>query len=291
MTEALATNNGSPIASAPAGLTLGGELHPIVRALLSQNPSVETLERLLAVQKEWDAENARRAFTAALTAAKAEITTVVGKDKTVDYTNNEGRRTYYKHASLGAVIDAVTAPLAKHGLSLSWKASTGKDGVTVAAVLTHVAGHSMTSDPLSAPPDDSGRKSKAQAVASTTTLLSRYTAMALLGLASGDMDEDQPSDAPVNGAGARQRSPGEQAASKQLDDALTAFAAAKDADAVRAAWKLAASLPEKERARAWEAWTKHAARVGLKPKGKKPDPAPSAGAEPWDDQPEPGSEG
>ena len=58
--------------------------------------------------------------------------------------------------------------------------------VTVTCRLTHADGHSEETT-ISAPPDNSGNKSPAQAVASTITLLQRYTLLSLLGIATADM--------------------------------------------------------------------------------------------------------
>ena len=43
---------------------------------------------------------------------------------------------------------------------------------------------------MSAPADDSGKKNKIQAIASTVSYLERYTLYAILGLASAEMDDD-----------------------------------------------------------------------------------------------------
>lgn len=266
--KALQKTNGTEIAP-PADPFMG--LHPIVRRMLENNPSPETLRELLAVQKEWDAENARRSFNADLAALKADLPTTVGKDKTVDFTGRSGIRTFYKHTSLAAIMDAVTAPLARHGFSLSWEPSSDKNEVTVICRLAHTAGHSMTAK-LAAQIDDSGNKSRAQGVASTITLLSRYTAMSLLGLASADMDEPTGPDTPgaeTRGSGratSSQRSPEQQAASQLLDEVLAAMAGAKSkADLDKACEPLSSNqIPEGMKQIARGAYVKHSQRLGLK---------------------------
>ena len=193
-TEAAGPNNGKALAASAttAEITpLGFNMHPIVQAILAQNPTIEAMERLWALQREWDADNARKAFTAALAQAKLEMPSTIEKDKTVDFVGKQsGIRTYYKHSSLGAVMDAATVPLARHGISLSWESSTEQNNVTVCCVLTHVGGYVKKFPPVTAPVDTSGNKSLGQGVMSTITLLSRYTAMAALGLASVDMEEE-----------------------------------------------------------------------------------------------------
>lgn len=155
--------------------------------MLSANPNPETLRELLAVQKEWEANEARKAFAVALVALKRDLPTVIARDKTVAF-EARGGKTSYTHASLAGVMDAITDPLTQHGFSLAWTPTTGKDGVSVTCKLTHSAGHREECT-ISAPPDTSGSKSPAQAVASTITLLQRYTALSLLGIATADMKE------------------------------------------------------------------------------------------------------
>lgn len=157
--------------------------------MLANNPNPETLRELLAVQKEWEANEARKAYAAALVALKRDLPTVIARDAKVDYQSAKGRTTY-THASLAGVMDAITEPLTQHGFSLAWTPTTGANGVSVTCRLTHAAGHSEAAM-ISAPPDTSGSKSPAQAVASTITLLQRYAALSLLGIATADMTEPE----------------------------------------------------------------------------------------------------
>jgi hypothetical protein len=162
-------------------------MHPMVRAAMAQAPDPATLRELLAVQREWEADEARRAFTTALVALKRELPAVIGRDQKVDYASSKGR-VHYTHASLAGVMDAVTPALAKYGFSVSWSPATEGSSVTVTCKLTHAGGHQEQTT-ISAPADTSGAKSPSQGVASTITLLSRYTALALLGIATADMVE------------------------------------------------------------------------------------------------------
>lgn len=166
--------------------------HPLVEAAMRSGTALAdptTLRELLALQREYEAGEARKSFTRALADLKRDLPTVIAKDAVVDFTSDSGKRTYYKHASLAGVMDAITEPLTRHGFSLNWTPATSDRSVRVTCRLTHAAGHAEECS-LDAPRDDSGRKSHAQAVASTITLLSRYTALALLGIATADMEED-----------------------------------------------------------------------------------------------------
>lgn len=158
-------------------------------AILERNPDPQTLRELLQLQREWEANEARKAFEAAMVRLKARMPSVISRDAKVDFVNRAGQRTFYRHASLAHVLDEITPFLTDEGFTLTWRPSTGADGVTVTCRLTHAAGHFVETPPMSAPPDSSGNKSPAQQVASTITLLSRYSACALLGIATRDMPE------------------------------------------------------------------------------------------------------
>lgn len=151
--------------------------------MLRNNPDPSTLRELLAVQKDYEANEARKAYSLAISSLKRDLPTVIARDKLVSFGN-----TKYTHTSLAAVMDAITDPLTIHGFSLAWKPSTTASEVTVTCRLTHSAGH-FEEATISAPPDTAGSKSKPQAVASTITLLQRYTALSLLGIATADMEE------------------------------------------------------------------------------------------------------
>lgn len=170
-------------------------LHPAVERMLEMNPTPEALERILALQERWEANEARRAYTLALVGLRKDLPPWIPRDKRVDFQGNSGR-VQYTHTSLAAAMESVMPALTAHGFSISWTPATAPAQVTVTATLTHAAGHSESAS-LSAPPDTGGKKSPAQAVASTVTLLQRYTLLSLLGIATADMAEpgdDAPDD-------------------------------------------------------------------------------------------------
>lgn len=164
------------------------QLHPAVAQLLERDPTPEALREILALQREYEADCARKAYTAALVDLRAALPAFLHRDQQVRYKN-----VHYRHTSLAAAMDAVVPILGDHGFALTWAPATNDRQVTVTATLTHRGGHSESCS-LSAPVDTSGSKSPAQGVASTTTLLQRYTALSLLGIATGDMTEPGPSD-------------------------------------------------------------------------------------------------
>lgn len=167
-------------------------LHPAVARMLEQSPTPDTLREILALQREWEKDQAKRSYTRALVELRRDLPAWIKRDQTVDFTGASGKRTHYTHASLAAALEAVLPALTNHGFSLAWTPSNAADGkVTVTATLTHRDGHSESAS-LSSAPDATGNKSGPQAVASTVTLLQRYTALSILGIATADMEEPKP---------------------------------------------------------------------------------------------------
>lgn len=167
------------------------ELHPLVRQLVRDNMDPASLRELLQIQQEWEAAQAKKAFVAAMVALKRVLPSVLERDKVVDFSSAKGR-TYYQHTSLAAAVDAVTGPLGDHEFSVAFNPGMSGREVTVTCTLTHSGGHAESCT-ISAPADTSGSKSPAQGVASTITLLQRYTMLSLLGIATRDhMDPSAP---------------------------------------------------------------------------------------------------
>lgn len=160
----------------------------LIETALRSNASVETLERLFALQERYDAGEARKAYARALVAFRAE-NIVVDKDKQVDFTNKNGVRTQYKHATLGNILDKVTPALARHGLSHQWFFAQSDGFMTVTCRLIHVDGHSEETQ-ARGPYDGSGNKNDIQGVGSVASYLERYTFCALTGTTTAEMDDD-----------------------------------------------------------------------------------------------------
>jgi len=129
-------------------------MHPMVQlAMASGTVDPGTLRELMTLQREWEAGEAKRAYTRALVALKADLPTTLKRDMTVRF-----KDVRYTHTSLASAIEAVTPHLTAHGFALAWTPSTEGNKVTVTCRLTHEAGHSEEAS-ISAPVDTSGSKS------------------------------------------------------------------------------------------------------------------------------------
>lgn len=146
------------------------------------------LQKLIEIQAQWEAMQARKAYVKAMAAFKTDCPAVLKKDAEVDFTSSRGR-THYKHATLGGIVLSITPLLSQNGLSVSFETEQKENRVGVTCHITHELGH-RESTKLSGPNDDSGNKNAIQAVGSAVTYLQRYTLLAALGLATAEQDDD-----------------------------------------------------------------------------------------------------
>ena len=160
----------------------------MVETAMASGRGIEQLDKLLDLQIKWDAEQARKAWHAAMAAFKADPI-VIEKRKLVEFATRDNDVTSYKHATLADVVDAVVAGMGRHGLSHRWDVNQEGGTITVTCYVTHRDGHSEKVT-MQAAPDSSGKKNSIQQVASAVTYLQRYTLMAAAGVAAKDVDDD-----------------------------------------------------------------------------------------------------
>ncbi len=159
----------------------------MLAAAVSQGASVDQLKQLMDLRDRWEATEARKAYTKAMAAFKANPPSIA-KDKNVSFETSKGV-TSYRHATLGNVCERIVAGLAEHDLSHRWELNQEATKVTVKCVITHALGHSESVE-LSGPLDSSGSKNAIQQVGSTITYLQRYTLLSATGLATMETDDD-----------------------------------------------------------------------------------------------------
>lgn len=160
----------------------------LLRMAVEQGADLDKLQKLMDLQDRWEANEARKAFTVAMTGFKAEPVEIL-KRKNVRFETRDGDVTSYNHAELSDITDAIGPALAKHQLSYRWNIHQEGAAIKVDCILTHVRGHSEMVT-LHAAPDASGKKNAIQQVASTTTYLQRYTLLAITGMSTKGMDDD-----------------------------------------------------------------------------------------------------
>lgn len=161
----------------------------MIAMAVSRGSDLSQIRELLALQKEWEANEARKAYHQAMADFKAEAPLTVEKKKKVKFETSKGT-VKYSHAELADVVEAITGKLSKHGLTVSWPMNQSPEGkISVSCQITHAKGHSEVFT-LTAGADDSGSKNSIQAICSTITYLQRYTLLAATGLATKGQDDD-----------------------------------------------------------------------------------------------------
>jgi hypothetical protein len=145
---------------------------------VTQGASMEVLEKLMALQERWEANQARKSFNDAVAAAKAEIPVITK--------NREGHNSkrYADFAAYARVVDPI---LGKHGLGYRFR-TVQDDRIHVTCILFHKAGH-VEENTLAGPADATGSKNAIQAIGSTLTYLQRYSLTQALGLAATEDDD------------------------------------------------------------------------------------------------------
>lgn len=181
MSKELATKKDLPLAQEITPMTM-------LNMLVQQGAEPDKLAQMMELQERWEANNARKAYVAAINEFRSNPPDIY-KDKKVSFDTQKGK-TEYSHAKLDSVTKILGEALSKYGLSYAWKTEQGEGGVVkVTCIITHVLGHSESTS-LQASPDQSGGKNNIQAVGSTVSYLERYTLLALTGMATKDMDDD-----------------------------------------------------------------------------------------------------
>ncbi len=166
------------------------EVSPIIlmiRTMKDGGMDLEKVEKMMDLQNKWEANQARKAYTQAMSDFKKNPPEIE-KDRHVSFKTTTGK-TEYNHASLGNVTAKINTALGACGLSAAWTTEQTEGKITVTCKITHILGHYETTS-LTAGHDSSGGKNAIQALGSTISYLERYTILALTGLATHDMDDD-----------------------------------------------------------------------------------------------------
>ncbi len=180
--QAVAVRQDSALAEVPAG--------PLAMAMqaMKAGMTIAEMRDMLNLQKEWEANEARKAFVDDMATFKKNPPEIL-KDKHVEFVTTKGT-TAYDHATIGNVCDAIIKAAAEHGFSHRWVPSRGANGeYVVTCEVTHRLGHSQETR-LEGPRDDSGGKNTIQGGISTNTYLQRHSLLMAFGFATKDQPDD-----------------------------------------------------------------------------------------------------
>jgi len=146
--------------------------------------SVEEMKEMLALQKEYEANEARKAFHVALAEFKKNPPQVVKDKMNAKYGS--------AYATLGNMVNTVNEAMGPFGLSARWDyPETTDNTLKVTCILSHTLGHEE-SVTLTGAPDTSGSKNIQQERKAGRTYLKLETFEAVTGMASvdGNIDDD-----------------------------------------------------------------------------------------------------
>lgn len=153
---------------------------------IEKGVSVETMERLFSLREKVKAEQAKEAFVQALAYFQADCPII---KKTKKVLNKDGRSVRYQYAPIDSIVEQIKKPLSSNSLSYTWTVKNEEGFITAIATLTHVLGHSVSSD-FKVPIDKEGFMSAPQKYASALTFAKRYSLCNVLGISTGDEDTD-----------------------------------------------------------------------------------------------------
>lgn len=151
----------------------------LLELAVNKDLDLEKLERLMAMQEQWEAKQAKKLFFEALANFQERCPRIIKR--------KQGHN--YKYAPLGDIIEQIRPALKECGLTYRFEQNEVNGLIEIACVLTHVDGHSERTK-MSAEDDTSGSKNTIQAKGSTVTYLQRYTLIGALGIATADEDID-----------------------------------------------------------------------------------------------------
>lgn len=158
-----------------------------VIASCASNPQVdvEKMKALLDMRRTLEHDAAKREFFAAFSDLQKALTPIEKRGRIeISATNKQA------YALWEDINEQIRPILAAHGFALNFRiGNTGKE-VSVVAVLAHVGGHSIESDPWISGADTSGSKNPTQGMGSAVSYGKRYTAGPLLNLTFIGEDDD-----------------------------------------------------------------------------------------------------
>jgi hypothetical protein len=167
----------------------GGLLAMIERLATNPQLNIEVFDRLLAARRSEEDRAAERAFNAAMSAAKGELSPVI-KSHDVDFTSaRTNTRTKYKYEQFADVARVVDPVFARYGLSYRFSVAQTADQVKVSCVVSHADGYSERTHLEGKVDPGSTGMSQVQALGSALTYLQRYGLRAAIGLAAA-VDDD-----------------------------------------------------------------------------------------------------
>lgn len=153
----------------------------LIEMAISQNADVDKLERLMDMQERWERREAEKAFNRAISHFQSICPRIV-KSK-------QGHG--YKYATLGDIQAQIKDTARECGLSWRWETKEqAADQLTIKCIVTHVDGHSQSTESTTFIEQGNKMQSRTQMVGVATTYAQRYSLIGALGISTADEDMD-----------------------------------------------------------------------------------------------------
>ncbi len=158
----------------------GGALS-LIREAMASGATPETLRELLAVRREWEADEARKAYNVAVSEFQRRCPIIEKADKAYDK----------QYARMDRIWRTIRPLLGELGLSATWQACELRgDGLChVDGQLRHRDGHGEKLAQDIPMPELIKGQNRAQQMGSAATYAKRYALSAALGIVTGDDDD------------------------------------------------------------------------------------------------------
>lgn len=175
MSEALATAPTTSLRADPQNSAVAA-----IQQALNSGASPETLRELLAVRREWEADEARKAYFAAISEFQKRAPIIEKGDEA------HGKQ----YARMDRIWRTVRPIASELGLSVTWQVCLLRDGIChVEGQLAHSQGHGVPLAMDVALPELIRGQNLAQQVGSARTYAQRYAFCAALGIVTGEDDD------------------------------------------------------------------------------------------------------
>lgn len=177
-------------AAAPAVDQSAALMQIIERVAMDKEMDIDKLERMLDLKRQWDADNARKSFSAAMAEFQARCPTI-NKSRRAD----RGRGGSYQYAPLDEIMRTIRPHLDAAGLSVRFDSEVNNAVVTAVCYLSHREGHTEVSR-FAAPIDASKTRegnyimNVTQQIGSANSYCKRYALCNALNLAGSEIDDD-----------------------------------------------------------------------------------------------------
>lgn len=148
---------------------------------------IETIERFLAMRKDYRADQAREAYILAMSQFQKECP-VIAKTKAVKNKNGE---VTYRYAPLDSIVLQVKEALGNNNLAYNFREERSEDGtkLTVICTIRHSMGHNEDST-FTVDVGTEAYMTDTQKYGARNTFAKRYAFMNALGILTGDEDTD-----------------------------------------------------------------------------------------------------